>query len=160
MIQGRSEAASILLNENKVWITGGYLQNGHGGIATKTTEILDIETLTFSTGPDLPTWLFDHCMVKYNESHIFIGAVGSYAGEDIYKTPFLVDIEQDPFVFHALPDMSFGRDGAGCSVLDIEFNENDDKNNKKRHKSQKQRAIIVAGGYRYNDLGFLAGRND
>ena len=47
--------------------------------------------------------------------------------EEVGTTKKVFDIERDPFVFHALPNMSFGRDGGGCSVLDIEFDDSDDK---------------------------------
>ena len=161
MIDGRSAAASILINDNKIWITGGVIENVIGGKATATTEILDIESATLSKGPDLPHWMDTHCLVQYNKTHVFLGAVGSYASDPSrYLTPYLVDIEHEPFVFHALPNMSYGRDGAGCAVIDVNFIvANEDVQNDSRNL-ESRRAIIVAGGYGYNNMGHLTGRND
>ena len=123
MNEGRSNAASIHLNHKKIWITGGFISNhGNGGISTNTTEILDIETLTFSAGPDLPIDMTDHCMARYNETHIFIA---SFLGN--YHNSYLVDIDQNPFIFHALPRITYHRAGAGCAVLDMEINNNNNQ---------------------------------
>jgi len=149
MNEGRSHTASILLNHNKIWITGGFISHGNGGISTKTTEILDIDTLTFSAGPDLPESMIDHCMVTYNETHIFIGSN--------YCDSYLVDVGQNPFVFHTLPKTTYSRIGAGCAVLEMEFNDND-QSQQKRNESKTQRGIIVVGGSYYpnnSDILFL-----
>ena len=162
MIEGRSEAASILLNDNKIWITGGWIRNPNGGgESTATTEILDIESATFSKGPDLPTWMYTHCLVRYNETHVFLGAIGSFEDDQTqFWTPYLVDIEQEPFVFHALPDMSNGRDGGGCAVIDVDFIGAKNPPNNYSTSFESRRAIIVAGGYGYNNMGVLTGKND
>ena len=111
MANNRLHAASVVLGENQIWITGGG-NIGNWRSQTKTTEIFDFETKTFKNGPDLPESTRGHCMTKYNQSHVFIGGV--YNNDDIsHNKCYLVDTENDPFLFHDLPNLFKGRTAAG-----------------------------------------------
>ena len=106
----RYEAASVVIDENQIWITGG----GNYGGPLKSTEIFNVETNTFTNGPDLPESTWQHCMTKYNDTHIFIGGAGG--GHD---KSYLVDRRN--FVFEELPNLSKDRYGAGCGVIQTEL---------------------------------------
>ena len=65
MSVGRVSAASIVLNDDTLWITGG-LGNGQGLVALASTEYVTVtETVP---GPDLPIALFHHAMVAINST--------------------------------------------------------------------------------------------
>jgi N-acetylneuraminic acid mutarotase len=71
----RYHAASIVLNDNTLWVTGG--KNSGGSLAS--TEYVTISgTLP---GPDLPTTLFQHAMVAINStcSMVIGGTKRSYS---------------------------------------------------------------------------------
>ena len=61
----RGSAASVVLSNNTLWVTGGYDQSGK-----KTTELVTKEGKT-SKGPDLPLALYGHAIVAIN-SDVFI----------------------------------------------------------------------------------------
>ena len=106
---------------------------------TETTEILDIETLTFSTGPDLPKYMTNHCIVRYNDTHLFIRAGGPYWTGTVTYNPYLVDIRQDPIVLHELTNMKQkSREGAGCAVIDIPFYDSNDKSINQMEKLRRR----------------------
>ena len=69
---GRGYAASVVLSNNTLWVTGGYDQSGKD---LKTTELVTKEGKT-SKGPDLPLALYHHAIVALN-SGVFILIGGS-----------------------------------------------------------------------------------
>jgi len=141
MLEGRLYASSVVLGENKIWITGGY----NNGYNLKTTEIFDVETKTFQTGPDLPETMVYHCMTNLNRTHVFIGE-GEYGSYNSY----LVDTGKDPFVFHVLPTMSKSRNAAACAVINIDLKSNNHFQNKKEEQSELNSVIVMAGGRDYD----------
>jgi len=132
MSTARYGAASVSIDETKVWITGGYK---FGWL--KSTEIFDVETTTFTNGPDLPESSYQHCMTNYNDTHIFMGGADGC---------FLVDTTKDPFVFQELPKLSEQRRGAGCGVIQTDLITNNPLQNNMEEKSGLNRVIVVAGG--------------
>jgi hypothetical protein len=70
----RSNAASIVLNDNTLWITGGY---GHG-LGTGRLASTEYVTVTGTIlGPDLPMTLEYHAMVAINSSCSMV--IGGYS---------------------------------------------------------------------------------
>ena len=63
----REDAASVVLSNNKLWVTGGLDQSDN---ELKTTEFVTKEGKT-SKGPDLPLALFGHAIVALNRG-VFI----------------------------------------------------------------------------------------
>ena len=62
MSVGRRYAASVVVNDNKLWVTGGY-----GG------EFTEYVTVTGTMpGPDLPTTLTYHAMVAINSTYSMV----------------------------------------------------------------------------------------
>ena len=73
----RTSASSIVTKDNKLWVSGGWLGK-HGGVLSglKSTELIDLKTLTSTRYVDLPDYMWGHKMVAINEStSILIGGV-------------------------------------------------------------------------------------
>ena len=69
----RREAASVVLSNSTLWVTGGYDQSGY---PMKTTELVTKDGQT-SQGPDLPLALNSHAIVPLNSgAFILIGGLG------------------------------------------------------------------------------------
>ena len=64
MSVGREDAASIVLNDNTLWVTGGYGGPDGGWIAS--TEY--VKMTGTMPGPDLPMALYYHAMVAINNT--------------------------------------------------------------------------------------------
>ena len=60
----RKSAASVMINSEDMWVTGGEY--------SKSTEIIRRHTNVSVPGPQLPEVMFEHCAVKINDSHIFL----------------------------------------------------------------------------------------
>ena len=61
MYVGRENAASIVLNDNTLWVTGGY-----NGVGLASTEY--VKMTGTMPGPDLPVALVYHAMVAINNT--------------------------------------------------------------------------------------------
>ena len=132
MMYERRHASSVLLNDNEMWVVGGFP-------SYLTSEIYDRKTKKFRKVPGAPVGmlLLHHCMTKLNETHVFIGGGSSIDQLNYYDTSYLVDIAKEPFLFHMLPKMEKSRLGAGCGVI-----RSDSKNT-----SSSKELIIMAGGF-------------
>ena len=65
MSAGRMYAASIVINDNTLWVTGGYLANSYQAYLAS-TEYVTVTGIIL--GPDLPMALYHHAMVAINSS--------------------------------------------------------------------------------------------
>ena len=73
MTTKRKMASSIVTKDNKLWVTGGTQD---GNYFLKSTELIDIKSLTSTRYVDLPDYMWGHKMVAINEStSILIGGV-------------------------------------------------------------------------------------
>jgi hypothetical protein len=71
LTQPRHAAASVVLNNTTLWLTGGFILDSGGYMAvTKSTEFVQLNGTT--PGPDLPLELFHHCLVSVNETTILL----------------------------------------------------------------------------------------
>ena len=78
MSVGRYVAASIVINDDTLWVTGGY--NG-GSLAS--TEYVTVTGTMF--GPDLPMALIHHAMVAINSTCSMVIAGDSTTGRFDYN---------------------------------------------------------------------------
>ena len=62
MSVGREDAASIVLNDNTLWVTGGF---NSGNVASSTEYVTANGTIL---GPDFPMALYGHAMVAINKT--------------------------------------------------------------------------------------------
>ena len=65
MLEPRTYASAVVLDDQKLWITGGY-----GKTRYYSTEFVYIDTKVpeVRVGPDLPVRLEKHCTVKLNNN--------------------------------------------------------------------------------------------
>jgi hypothetical protein len=118
----RSYGASVVLDGQTLWITGGELNNSS---ATKTTEYVDLNGTR--PGPDLPLELQRHCLVAINATSVLL--IGGYtiAGQ-FSKETYFYSIEDQ--VWTAGPPLMTGRYFHSCAL----FNHDN------------QMTVIVTGG--------------
>ena len=84
----RTGAASIVRNDNTLWVTAGY-----SGGYLKSTEYVTVTGTT--PGPDLPIWIYEHAIVAINSTcSMFIG--GFYAGYS--ATTFFYDHNEGEWI--------------------------------------------------------------
>jgi hypothetical protein len=69
LIQARTGAASVVLNGNTLWLTGGAWYNDTE-IITKSTEFVKLTGTT--PGPDLPLDVLGHCLVPLNDKTVLL----------------------------------------------------------------------------------------
>jgi hypothetical protein len=67
LTQSRSDAASVVMNGNTLWLTGGVILDG---TATKSTEFVQLTGT--SPGPDLPLRVYGHCLVSLNDTTVLL----------------------------------------------------------------------------------------
>ena len=87
----RARAASIVFNDNALWITGGY--NHYFGVLASTEYVTMTKTMP---GPDLPIALEGHTMVAINKtcSMIIGGGHGEAANYCLFN---LVNVKNSKF---------------------------------------------------------------
>ena len=66
-------------DDNTWWVTGGY----NGVASLSTTEIYNFDNNSFSTGPYLPTSLYNHNLVNVNNTHMVVLG-GEFSSREIF----------------------------------------------------------------------------
>ena len=138
----RFRAASVVLSNNTLWVTGGYDQSGSGN-RLKTTEHVTKDGQT-SQGPDLPLALFRHAIVPLNSgAFILIGGIGDDG--DSSATHFY----EEKKGWRAGPNLKKGR---GCHTAGVLTD----------RVSTKQYIVVVGGMNAESSLEYLEypGSND
>ena len=106
----RNHAASVVLSNNTLWVTGGFDQSGN---SIKTTEIVTKDGQT-SQGPDLPLALSSHAIVPLNSgAFILIGGNGNPYG--VFENSATHFYEKKGW--RPGPNLKKGRDGHTAGVL-------------------------------------------
>jgi hypothetical protein len=110
MTQAREYASSILLDDGRILIVGGY-----GGSSSNTTaEIWSEHTPMEATKTmTLPETMLSHCMVRISPSQVLLA--GNAYGDE--KSSYLLNITSWPYTFSQRIPLSTGRSGAACGVL-------------------------------------------
>ena len=91
MYVGRENAASIVLNDNTLWVTGGY-----NGVGLASTEYVKMTGTIL--GPDLPMALEYHAMVAINSTcSMVIGGFSKVNSGDLTLT-FFYDHNGDEWI--------------------------------------------------------------
>ena len=92
MSVGREYAASIVINDNTLWVTGGYSYGGGGYLAS--TEYVTV-TGTMP-GPDLPMALAYHAMVAINSTCSMV--IGGSSNFYSLASTFFYDHNEDEWI--------------------------------------------------------------
>ena len=111
MMIPRRNMSSVVLNESKIWITGGFSNNG----GLKSTEILSLDQPP-APGPDLPFKVYDHSMVLVNPSTIYL--IGGFQNEQTSNNTWIVDPTNN-FQIKVGPSLNIARKWHSCSKIRI-----------------------------------------
>jgi len=103
--QERTYAASGVMNDGALWITGGYPG------PTDTSELVKIGKNTSSIGPALPMSLYGHCLQKLNRSHFVL--IGGHDGKKLNPKSFFFDGSQ----WIEGPHLRISRKYHSCALL-------------------------------------------
>ena len=111
MMIPRSSMSSVVLNESKIWITGGFSNNGD----LKSTEIISLDQPPIP-GPDLPFTVYDHSMVLVNPKTIYL--IGGFQNGDVSNETWIIDPTKD-FQIKVGPSLNIARNWHSCSKMRI-----------------------------------------
>ena len=104
-------SASVVLNKNTLWITGGYEFES----VLYSTEFVNLDQSTAISGPDLNVEdyvPFYHCMTKLNETTVIsTGGLGNYG-----KT-LIIDVSSQDYLIMPGPKMEWERNGHACGTF-------------------------------------------
>ena len=115
MMIPRSMMSSVVLNESKIWITGGFVNND----GLKSTEIFSLDQPSVP-GPDLPFKVYDHSMVLVNSSTIYLigGCIGDSQNEQTSNRTWIIDPTNN-FQIKVGPSLNIARNWHSCSKMRI-----------------------------------------
>ena len=104
--------SSVVLNESKIWFTGGWSSNG----SVNSTESISLDQPPVP-GPDLPFRVFGHSMVLVDPTTIYL--IGGYQnGQVISNKTWIIDPTND-FQMKEGPSLNIARKGHSCSKMRI-----------------------------------------
>ena len=126
MSVGRDNAASIVLNDNILWVTGGY-----NGVKLASTEY--VKMTGTMPGPDLPMALYYHAMVAINNTcSMVIGGESSGANS---ASTFYYDHNEGEWTTG--PSLMQAREFPAAGIVTDEVTD--------------ENFVAVTGGYYYPD---------
>ena len=94
------------MTPGKHWITGGYVAND----ISATTVFY--ENGQFTSGPDMPVTVADHCMARLDEDTFILAGGNDYQGAG--SAVYIFDVPTGTWT--RWPDMSVTRANFGCGV--------------------------------------------
>ena len=125
MIEKRSNAVSVALDQRTLWIVGGT-DEGYNGMSS--TELIKLGQPSVK-GPKLPFRISAHSMIQYDEKSIYIIG-GIQNGRFSSKKTWIVD-PTDEFQIKEGPTLNKGRHCHGCAKMSL----------------NGRTILVVAGGY-------------
>jgi hypothetical protein len=130
LTQSRSDAASVVMNGNTLWMTGGVVLED---TVTKSTEF--VELTGTRPGPDLPLEVHGHCLVSLNETTVLL--IGGWlATETRSKATFYYNHDHETWTEG--PSLVSERSGHSCSLF-------------KSPQHGHTNIVIVTGGFNGNE---------
>ena len=121
----RAHAASVLINNTNLWVTGGLtpsnpLEPLEELYSLSSTEVIDAQYKTHTQGPKLPQKLFRHCALSINQKEVMI--LGGYQGDTIWdaqgiSTTYFYHFDHG---WRLGPDMMVARGDFGCTILEAQ----------------------------------------
>ena len=120
MLEKRERTSGIVLNypSKSLWITGG-LSRVNAGKGHSSSEFIYLNKPA-EKGPDLPFEIYSHCMIKYNDSVVFIigGDLDEVYGSSSSKT-WIIDPTNN-FNVRDGPSLSEGKIAMACGKMTID----------------------------------------
>ena len=114
MLESRSEASGVVLNQKLLWITGGYNNEKQVLHTSEFIHINDSETPI--QAPDMPFKAYGHCMVLINSKLIYIIG-GKQDNHRSSKTWIVHPVNEENFDFFQTCSMIKPRVGHCCGKM-------------------------------------------
>ena len=89
MMIRRQLMSSVVLNESKIWVTGGLFDDGE---RLNSTEVISLDQPSVQ-GPKLPFTVSDHCLVLVNSSTILL--IGGIQNSQASNKTWIIDPSKD-----------------------------------------------------------------
>ena len=131
MIEKRSFAASVELDQRTLLIVGGY----NGAYKLRSTELIILGQSSVK-GPDLPFAISKHSMIQFDEKSIYI--IGGYQNYSFLSNKTWIVDPTNGFQIKEGPSLNKARNSHGCAKMTL----------------NGRTILVVAGGYG-NSNGFL-----
>ena len=125
MIEKRSYAASVALDQNTLWIVGGRDEHFND---LRSTEFIKLGQPSVK-GPELPFRIFGHSMIQYNEKSIYI--IGGWQNDSSFSNKTWIVDPTNEFQITEGPSLNNGRAGHGCAKMTL----------------NGRTVLVVAGGF-------------
>jgi hypothetical protein len=109
LLHSRSYAASVVLKDTTLWLTGGYLD---GFVTTKSTELVELTGTT--PGSDLPFAVSGHCLVSLNETTVLL--IGGFLADNTVSKATLF-YNSDHQTWTEGPSLITGRAYHSCALF-------------------------------------------
>ncbi len=138
LTKARQYAASILLDSETLWITGGgvpldyYVQEQEKTVVDS-TEYVSLPANQAHPGPNLPQAATRHCLVKYSNSQVLL-----FGGNQIGVLTFVFDFEESSWTLKG-PSMSAKKSAMACGVLE--------------DSALKTKVVVATGGVLVTEKG-------
>ena len=111
MLESRAFAASVVLNESILWITGGLGVEYQG---LNSTELVDLnKNRSYESSIKLPNNLQLHCLIKINEKQIML--VGGLSSNGPEARTYLFDF--DTMIWYPGVNLIYPRYGHSCGLF-------------------------------------------
>ena len=111
MLKSRAFAASVVLNESTLWITGGLGVDYQG---LNSTELVDLnQNKSFESSIKLPNNLQLHCLIKLNENQVML--VGGFSSNGPEARTYLFDF--DTMTWYPGVNLTYPRYGHSCGLF-------------------------------------------
>jgi hypothetical protein len=138
LIYPRYGAASVVLNINTLWITGGLI---NVTVRTRSTEF--VNPTGTRPGPDLPHTVAWHCLVSLNETTVLLIG-GEVPSGTVSKNTWYYN--NDHHTWTTGPSLINGRAHHSCAMFKRLWL------NSPQHRYMNTDTVIVAGGYNRGTL--------
>ena len=113
MMIPRRNASSVVLNESKIWVTGGTI--GTTLTVEMSTEIISLDQPPVP-GPDLPFTVGDHSMVLVDRTTIYL--IGGMQDQQTSNKTWIIDPTND-FQIKVGSSLNISRSTHSCSKMRI-----------------------------------------
>ena len=111
-IEERRSASSVVLNQSRLWVTGGYIGNWN---KLNTSQFLSLDQPP-EKGPDLPFAVSCHCMVQVDSETIYL--IGGFQNGEKSNKTWIINPKKN-FQIREGPTMLETRIDHACATMKV-----------------------------------------
>ena len=112
-IEGRNYASSVVLNQSRLWVTGGFTIEYWNRL--NTSQFLSLDQPP-EKGPDLPFAVSCHCMVQVDSETIYL--IGGFQNGEKSNKTWIINPKKN-FQIREGPTMLETRIGHACTTMKV-----------------------------------------